>query len=178
MKDNRGFTLIELIIVMVIMGIVAIGSMVGYNMLNTGSAQRTVERISSMLDYVQLENMTKSKPFYLVIKINSEGDYIICVDTFDVSNVRKTIMSEKLELKKGGEITFQNTGVATEYLISEVPVAGRNISDKLEVCFSNDTGGFIPIPPATEIVSKIGVSASGRSYSIWLVKVTGKHYIE
>lgn len=173
-KNNRGITLIELIIVMTIVGIIAIGSVTGYRMLNAGGAQSTVERIDAMLDYVQLENMTKKEPYYLIIE-KRNGDYQLSVE-----RGTERILSEKLELKEGGEITFQYGEDPTQYLVSDVAVAGRNIKEKLEICFSKNSGSFIPNrAPDQKIVSRIGVSASstGRSYSIALVEITGKHYI-
>jgi len=168
MKDNRGFTLIELIVVMVIMGIIAIGSMVGYNMLGSGSAQSTAQRISSMLDYVQLENMTKNKTYIMAISQNNVGNYILSVEEESSPN-NIVISREKLELKNG-EITFRYSGEITENLISFNPAV------RLEVSFDKSTGGFKQISGKT--ITKIGLSASGRSYSILLVEVTGKHYIE
>lgn len=175
MKDNHGFTLIELIVVMVIMGIITVGSITGYQLLNKGSAQSTTERISSILDYVQLLNMKKNKNYYMLIEKKS-GVYKISVMSESVPNDR-TELEEELKLRSGGEITFQYNGDLNDYLISDTPVAGRNVK-KLEVCFSKDSGGFIPNGLDGGIANRIKITDSKSSYTIRLVEITGKHYIE
>lgn len=171
MKDNQGFTLIELIVVILIIGVLAGGSIFGVSVLGFGSAKSSVERISAMLDYVQVENMTKSSTYYLVIEKGGSDYYLSVVRGTD------TISTEKLKLTRG-EITFQVKDDPTQYLVSDVPVEGRDRRDKLEVFFTKDTGGVGENTLITEKVLQIGVSTSRSDYSIRLVEATGKHYIE
>lgn len=175
MKDDHGFTLIELIIVMVIMGIVVIGSMTGYNMLGSADARNAARRINTMLSLVQMENMTKNEEYYLLINEDVNGDYYLNVKTVSGTGTQS---QEKLDLKNG-EIIFQNSGDTTEYLLSySAPAGGRAWSNEmLEVCFRKDTGVY-KNNSFGMIVSNIKVSAAGRTYSIKLVTATGKHYIE
>ena len=171
MKDNRGFTLIELIVVMLIAGILAVGTILGVSVLGFGTAKSTVERIDSMLTYVKTENMTKSKPIYLIIE-EVDGKYYISVqkDTLEISR-------EKLELVRG-EISYVTKSGIT-YLVNNSEVTGRVTSQRLEVTFKKDTGGVREnraISP--EIITQIIISTDSRTYTIRLVEVTGKHYIE
>ncbi|HKL79080.1 MAG TPA: prepilin-type N-terminal cleavage/methylation domain-containing protein [Mobilitalea sp.] len=171
MRDNRGFTLIELIVVMLIVGVLAIGSILGVKVLGFGSTQSTVKRIDSMLNYLQIENMTRSKPFYMIIE-EADGKYFLSVqkDTIEISR-------EELELVRG-EITYVTKSGMT-YLVHENEITGRDTSKKLEITFKKDTGGVgenRATPPET--ITKIIVSTNSRSYTIRLVEVTGKHYIE
>ncbi len=171
MNDNQGFTLIELIVVIIIVGVLSAGSVLGANILGLGSARSTVNRINTMLNEVQIENMTKNKSYFLMIyEVN--GDYHLRVE----AGAQK-ISDEKLKLVRG-EITYRTKDGST-FLVRENSVEGRNTQQKLEVTFRKDTGGVAENrKPDPEVVTRIDVISAGRSYTIFLVEATGKHYIE
>lgn len=164
MKNDRGFTLIELIVVMVIMAIMAVGGVSGYNLLNTGDAKNAAKRILITLDYVQTENMTKSKTYTMKIVTDATGDFYLKVfkDTIEES-------SEKFKLKNG-QIAFQYYGDSVQYPVS------LSSSEKLEISFKKDTGGVKA--NLLNTISRIRVTSSGTSCYIRLVTMTGKHFIE
>jgi prepilin-type N-terminal cleavage/methylation domain-containing protein len=165
MRKNQGVTIIELIIVMAIIGIITAGSYFGANMLGLGSAKSTVRRISSMLDAVQLENMTKSKTYYLVLS-EEEGNYYLSVRCGTEGTER-----EKLKLVRGQMKYTTSDGITR--LISGTPEPEVTA----EICFKKDTGG-LALNTKGEMIRRIEVSSAGRSYTIHLVEATGKHYIE
>lgn len=173
MKDNQGFTLIEFIIIIVIVSLLSIGSMLGADMLGYGKTKSTISKIDEMLDFVQMENMTKNDISYLVISEDS-GNYFLSVMRKDGSNwISKT--HEKLKLKKG-EINIKNKD-GSGYLISGSDVVGREERSRCEISFSKETGGILRNDMG-EVISEISVKGGGISYTINLVEVTGKHYIE
>ncbi len=174
MKNNQGVTLIELIIVMAIASILAGGSIIGVRLLGVGSAKRNANRIDSMLDFVQLQNMTKSKVHYLIIS-EENGTYVMKVRA-GAGTEDPILAKEELKLVRG-EITYQRKYDGTTYLLSSTPVPGRTISPKLEICFRKDTGG-VSMNTQGDIITRIGVTSAGRSYTIHLVEATGKHYID
>ncbi len=186
MKDNQGFTLIELIIVMIIMTILAGGAMLGVNTLFTGSAQTSMERVKAMLNLVRTENMSKEKNYFLSIE-EDQGKYYLLKRIKDNTPeaLEETVSRVALDLRQG-EISYwdetMNEGEAP-ILVHRDPVPGRNTSPQLTVCFSKDSGNFIayrehPSDVPTPIVTAIQIEAMGRSYVIHLVKETGKYYVE
>lgn len=173
MKDDHGFTLIELVLVVMLIGILSAGSIFGTRYLGFGSAKSTVERINAILDYVQVENMTKKESYYLIIRKLASGNYQMSVETNG-----KVISSEELDLVRG-EINYRVKEDSNRYLVSNDPVVGRVVSDKLEICFEKDSGGLrTNRPPQAVTVTQIEVTSAGRTYTIRLVEITGKHYIE
>ena len=177
LKDNRGLTLIELIVVMAILGVLMGGTTVGYNLLNSSSSKNIAERITALMSYVKVENMSKSNAYSLQItKDSGSGKYLASILSTDSDHITKVIKLETLDLKEG-EITFENNLEATQYLISSVPVTGREIADKLMISYRRDTGALQEYS-AGLTVTRIGITTSGRTSYIRLVAITGKHYME
>ncbi|MHB8131023.1 MAG: prepilin-type N-terminal cleavage/methylation domain-containing protein [Mobilitalea sp.] len=175
MNNDRGFTLIELIIVILIMALLGVGSMTGFNLLNTSSAEKTADRIKAVLDYIQMENMTKTKAYTMKIE-NIADDYKLSIISTNTAGTEVIESTEILELDNG-TIIFENNIDLVQILVSSVPVAGWQVADKLVVGFRKDTGG-VKEYATDHYVTRIGFIASGRTYYLRIVTATGKHYIE
>lgn len=174
MKDNRGITLIELIVVMLIMAILSIGATVSINLIGFGSSLSTAKRIKAGLEYVQLQNMSKAKSYYLVVdKIGSS--YYLSVEEEQDDLSREVKSKEKLDLRNG-TITFQNDdGSGTIYTVGNTAEDGSLI--KMEVKFSKDTGE-VGQNSKGKIIKTITTTAAGETNIIQLVQTTGKVIIK
>ena len=161
-KDNRGVTLVELIVVMLIISILAGGTVIAVGSLDSGNTKSTVERIGALLDYVRVLNMSKDRTYYLVVK--KEGEVFTAFVQYDDGG-RQNLLTETLKLKNG-EIKY-STDMGEE-------TVGADVSS-LELSFSKE--GSIPAGSGGEIKS-ILISGGGHSRIIHLVAATGKHYIE
>ena len=171
-KDNQGVTLIELIVVIIILGILAGGAFLGIRSLDSGNVQSSVKRIDALLDYVRVQNMSKDKTYYLLLEEVS-GDYFARVQYPEDSSMVE-VLSERLKLKNG-TITFfseTSTGAESEKTIdSDVTPAVT-----MQLSFRKESGALEA--GSDGYVRRIVVSSAGRTYTIYLVKATGKHYIE
>lgn len=169
-KNNRGFTLVEIILVLGIGALLAGVSLTGLNYLKYGNTRKCAERLLDKLDEVQVENMTREGITYLGIFKEGDALYVQKLKLSepgrgDVSTAAAEKIAEKsIELK-------WSTGEDTDTL---------DETELLLVSFSKATGAYRTEP----------LAAGGRVYAgdFWIcgrgifhivqVAETGKHYIE
>ena len=177
MGDNRGVTLVELIVVILIMGILSGSAVIGYRSLDSGNAKATVTRISALLDYVQVENMCMDKNYYLVIE--KQGTSFTAKVQYEVSGVRTDILKETLKLKEG-KITYysQDSFLENRYIVDDTTTPVRT----LEISCLKASGAFrskdMNGDGLEEDLKRIEITSAGRQFTIYLVTETGKHYIK
>lgn len=163
-KNNQGVTLVELIVVIIIIGILAGGTMVGIKSLDSGNTRSTMERIDALLDYTRLLNMSKENDYKLVI--NQEGGVFQAIIQSTTESGTETVLTEKLKLK-AGNITYTSS-------LGSFSIAGVY---SLKIGYTKNAGRIIIYPDEGEIKS-ITISGGSRSYTIQLVTATGKHYLK
>lgn len=152
---KEGFSLVELIIVVAIMSILVGLTALGFGFLRSADAKGVTHGINSGLSELKSENMAKNKKIYMHLS-EYDGSYYITYTESD---------------------TFTPDGSGKDIGSSDVTVTcdGTVMAPGSSVCFSirKKDGAFTHGP------SKINVTAdNGSSYDIYLVKDTGKHYIE
>lgn len=174
MKNNRGITLIELIVVIAIISILSLGTALSVGLLGYGNAKSATGRIVTGLDSVRLENMTKKEQYYLVV-YQKDKDYYLSIQTVKDSG-RIITKEEKLDLKKG-KISFKDTDGIHYHISSDV--AEGNVKDELVVTFAKDTGGLMGNSLGDgEVIKTIYVECNRMEYIIHLVEATGKYYVD
>jgi prepilin-type N-terminal cleavage/methylation domain-containing protein len=177
MGDDRGVTLVELIVVILIMGVLSGSAVIGYRSLDSGNAKATVTRISALLDYVQVENMSMDKNYYLVIE--KQGTSFVAKVQSEVSGVRTDLLKETLRLKEG-QITYysQDSLIENRYIVDDTTTPART----LEVSYQKASGALrsedMNGDGLAEDLKRIELTSSGRQFTIYLVTATGKHYIK
>lgn len=86
-KDQRGFSMVELVVVIAIIGVLvgASVSLLGY--LRYANNQKAVETVSDMLNRMRITSMSRQGPQYLYIYRLSDGYYMkltdVLLDTYD-----------------------------------------------------------------------------------------------
>ncbi len=184
-NDNQGVTLIEIIIILFIISVLAGGATIGIQNLDAGNALSSVKRINALLDYVRVQNMSKDKSYYLLLEEESGAFYAEVVYDVGTVGITKSILKEKLKLKKGNITYICNPGTNPVADKSFTVDADVSPSNSLKLSFLKESGALEKIqepgaPAGSELtyIRRILVSAAGRTNTIYLVAATGKHYIE
>ena len=81
-SNNKGFSLVEMIIVIAVIAILAGASVTFFGHVRYANTQKTVESIDSAIDKLQSNAMSKSNNSYLYIYKLSDGYYMKTVDTY------------------------------------------------------------------------------------------------
>ena len=158
-KNREGFSLVELIIVIALMGILVGLSTYGYGYLKLADAKGLANGINSGLSELKSESMAKNKPVYMHL-YEKDGSYFIYYSadsSCDVDQGGKNLGSSNMSIKMDGK-ELGSDGKKSFHI--------RKKDGAFEAVNGDE-------PPA-----KIEVSSDSYTYKIVLVKDTGRHYIE
>ena len=166
-SNNRGLTLVELIVVVAILGIVSVGSIGAIGLLHSTSAKETTTKLNSALSKARTESMSRAQAS---MKLYAEdSSYYV---QYTINN------KEEPPIKIGNSrvtITYTDTNGMT-YEINENAVgenAALNTKESIVIEFNRETGGFKPIS-GTNYCKKFAVTSAGKSYELECQKLTGK----
>lgn len=158
-KNNKGFSLTELIVVIAIMGVVMVGGVISTGLLYSASAKEASSKLNSALNKTRTECMSKSSASVL-IEEKADSKYYL---TYEISG-----NEQEAALFGDGRvvISYKDSGddVTT--------IAGDN---KLLISFDRETGAFKSISTTETLYCKeIYIEAGHKTYTIQCERLTGK----
>lgn len=185
MKNNNGFSLIELIVTIAIMAVVLGGSVSVFHWINTSRLETMAKNINYMLSDVRSDTLAKSGKYRM--KLYANGDMVYAVEQkengTDASGNPKWDDIEKKEVGKYGSVYVMDaTGVKREInstTSGSYVIVSYNKSDgsynEINVYENTDTLGATPKGiNSNEICTEYG----DRNRKIKMIKQTGKHSIK
>ena len=149
-RNNKGFTLVELIVVLAIMGIVAALIGLSVSTSNSAKAQRCAVSVNALISKCRADSLGRSGSVYLTISQDATSGEIVCVHSDGTTTVTDKFPG------KGVSVTCTTTSTA--------PLTTLTLS------FARSTGAQNCTPTCTTITF-----TSGRTYTITLVPLTGNH---
>gem|GEM_PF-1550503 len=170
MKNNKGMSMIEIILVLAILALLSTGMLTGINYIQYGNTKKCSNLIDSALDKVRIDAMSKAEKPYLYL-YEFEGSYYM----LESAETTPTLDSSGTKLGNRQVRLYYSTdpgGVAE--ITSSIPL------HYMKIGFVKSTGGIAQNADNSyydEILIKNGAGTETR-YTITLIKATGKHYIE
>lgn len=173
MKNNKGFSLVELIIVLAILAVVTGVSFVGFGYVYGKNVKSTIEKIDNSLLKIQSYTMSKStggRDIYMRLTKKSDGYYV----EYWHSGATSPIESENIGKKNYTLTAYYNGGS------SGTVTVGSAQNSQVDIYFDRSTGGLLPLTAGGDTYwSKIEVRAGGTGgYSVSISKITGKTEIK
>lgn len=154
-KERDGFSLMEMIIVIAILGMITGGIAVTYNMVRSADVKGMAYDIDSSLTNLKSKNMGSNKQLFMHLYKQS-GNYFI-----DYTKEESYTPSGEGELV--GE-----SGISLKY-------DGKELTDGevITIGIQKKDGAFSVGPEEIEVYDD-----NVNDYMVYLVKDTGKHYVE
>lgn len=167
MKNNKGFSLVELIIAIAILTVITSASIVGFGYLYKTNVKSCVKKLNGALIKTQSYTTAKSAGNRDIgLKITCEADGY-CVEYKGVSTLQKEVIaSKKIKIRYKDD-----AGNVLGYV---------DASNPLEIYFDRSTGGLLPQQSSGKYIKVIEITNAGTfdnssSYpSITISKLTGK----
>lgn len=160
-KDNRGLSLIELIVTVAIMVVLVGVGVIGVGFLSPRAAKQTGENLKLTFENARLDALSK-KNMTLTIWADSEGvHYEEQVDVGGTSTVKEGLLgkkSVKVQLRNAADDTLTDLGTTK--------------STGAVFTFKRGTGGFDTMSPFE--IKEILISKGTTTYTLALQKYTGK----
>lgn len=184
--DSKGFSLIELILVIAIMGVLVGGSMniIGY--VGLGNVKKCANMINSYIGEVRSDALSQAEAPYLIVYKCSKGIYAYKTTLSGADTEIVNLDGSEGERLTGQSIdlTYTNeAGSQTMPDVSSESITVADLKDKnnaiqnkvIVIKFKKSTGA---ISDSVNFCSNMKVKKNARTYSINLIKDTGRYYIE
>ena len=154
-KERDGFSLMEMIIVIAILGMITGGIAVTYNMVRSADVKGMAYDIDSSLTNLKSKNMGSNKQLFMHLYKQS-GNYFI------------DYTEEESYTPSGEGETVGESGISLKY-------DGKELTDGgvITIGIQKKDGAFSVGPEEIEVYDN-----NVNDYMVYLVKDTGKHYVE
>ncbi len=174
MKDNKGYSLVELIIVIGILAVVSGITFYGLTLLSGQYAKEVANNLSSVLETEKNYAQTRSAEADCYVEISYDADGGLYAEYFAPEKVVGNTMVSIEKRKIGSSrVTLEFVGGGSTYTLGQ--------SEKIQISFDRVSGGFKSFETSTGITvacDEIFVKQGGRTYKFTLYKATGKHVME
>ncbi len=179
-NKNKGFSLIELVVTVCIMGIVVLISVNLYGRIRSAEMKSAAENIDSSLSSLRSKSLAKAGEYKLNVSMNSSGNYVVSI-------LEYTVTTEEDGSVSSDWVVIESEKLGSSITISGLDDAGTDTviesGDRIEIQCSKSNGSFtyskLIQSDGTELnVEQIKIKKGDTAKVVKLVRSTGRHYID
>lgn len=165
-RNQKGFTLVELVVVIAIMGVMLTGGLLSFSLVVGQNVKGCTADVQGYIAQTRVESL--SRP---------EGTVTLTLTSND-SGVYACMSVEKKTVKIG------RPAIDVKYKVDDAAGSTYTLdsTNKLVLSFDKSSGAFQKLPStcpgAGNYCTEIILSQGGRTLKIKLVPQTGKYYVE
>lgn len=169
-KDNRGYSLVEMIIVVAIIAVVGLGATWSIILVFSGNAKACANAMVNSISECKIMTMTKGQGNVRVIIYRGSNGKI-----YSELQTRESVGASWVTGKDGAEkIGANRCSVGTTDGGDDIP----DRDNAWEIYFDRSSGSFLYSADAYTSVTEIYVQGGRKNYRITLQKLTGKTILE
>ena len=172
-KDNKGFSLIEIIITLALMGIITTISMSLYGSLSNSKVKSATTELNDQLSNVRTNTMSKKGAWSLTVS-NDNGKYYATIYRDMGSEV---LTYEEIVLGSESDISIKVEKM-TELASGSYNTMWTELSNGTSVTMMYNSGSGACMKNVDYYVTGFEITNSKLTKKIVIAKSTGKHYIE
>jgi prepilin-type N-terminal cleavage/methylation domain-containing protein len=160
--NNKGFTLIELIVVMSVLVVLTTGGVTINNRLRYTDTLRAAKDIDMAMNKVRVETMSKGVKQYLYLYLVEDAIYMKISPKADATQAGLDEDSGQ-RLLKHTNITYKISGISEQKLLH---------NQSIGISFERSSGAF------DADYEYIKLNNAGNTSIIHCIKETGRHWVE
>lgn len=183
-QDNRGLSLVELIVVIAIMAVMIGIGILSISLLFGTQARGCVQNVSTMLGETKTGCLSRFDETMTLSYRTKGTDKAITSDGYYAENYVYTINKDATSIPVGGsEIRRMGSKkvIITVYL-SDGSNFELGTSRSVTISYNRSTGAFDPVivdgTQTDDYIEKITFASGARTYTITMVQETGKHTVQ
>ena len=169
-ENNKGFSLVELLVAVAILGIVAVTSSLSFSAVRRADVTKARQTVDSIMSQVRMNNMSKAESEYLYIYLYDDSYY------YKISNEKKNSVTAIRAIAEDEEVLLCDASIEIYYGTES---ATQLNGSYFVISYEKSTGAFKCYDSSSSStvidIETIVFSRGGKECSLTLAPETGKH---